>query len=107
MRTPGALRPRAAARTEVRKPIPLDGWRCEERFSHLELVRRVVEGGGQQLAVVAPLLVLLAQLELVELLVGNQRLNSHLVEAALLRRVGLEHCENRTALNDGAVEFLE
>ena len=54
-----------------------------------------------------PLGPLLAQLELVELRVGDQRLNGRLVEAALLRRVGLEHREDRPALAHGAVQLLE
>ena len=54
--------------------------------AHLDLIWRVVKRSGKELALLAPLLPLLAQLELVELLVGDQRLHRPLVEAALLVR---------------------
>jgi hypothetical protein len=93
----------------------------------------VVEGGREQLSVFAPLLPLLAQFELVELLVGDEAFHCTLIEPTLLRRIGLviahrtrdhqsdrtgnnpafgwgshlEHCEDGSTLYDSAVELFK
>ena len=65
--------------------LPLDGLLLEQRRKHFGRVRVVVKRGGQQLAFVVPLLPPIADRVLVELGVGEERLNGRLVEATLLR----------------------
>ena len=91
----------------MRKAVPLDRRDGKERLADFDLIWRVVKGDRKQLSLILPLGPLFAQLELVELLVGDERLDGFLVEASLLRGVGLEHREDRPALHDRAVEFLE
>ena len=71
---------------EMREPIPLDRQRGEKSRADLQCVWCVVKGVFEQFHGFTPLLKLLAQLELIEFVGGDELFNRLLVKSSLLRR---------------------